>query len=225
MQKQDRGRLRWRRAVPLFLPAGLGMLLMAAFLFIGWMPLNLAIKGQDVKLTSNGRSGSAPGGLLAYADLTQMKNGGDKVPTLIAQIPEAKLNGLCMSMNLTFPVIGSWTVQLHSTKEVVIHNLRAAAADAHLVNAVLAAETDDGKPVNKDSSNLVSGVELNKDAATIDGVDGGVGIMGVEGHGPLTFSELQANAKSAGLYGRATLTGLGIPKFGHGKGVEHHECY
>ena len=227
MQKQDRGRLRWRRALPLFLPAGLGILLMAAFLFIGWMPLNLAITGQDLKLSSNGRGGVATKGFSAYVNGQEMKFGGPTVPVVYARIPEAKLNGVCISLTLTFPIIDTWTVQLHSTKEIVIKDLTAAAANVHLEDAKLYSETNDGELPKKDLSNVVGGVQLNKNASELDGTDlGPVGIMGVESNGQVQFSELIANAKGATLSGSAALVpGLGIPKIGHGRGTEHYECY
>ncbi len=226
MQKQDRGRVRWGRALPIFLPAGLAMLVMQALLLFGMMPLNLAIVGQDVKLSSNGRPAVAPQGLSTYLGETKMKNDGPTVPTLMAHLPEIRLQGLCMSMNLTFPVIGSWTIQLHSTKEVVLKDIRAAAGDAHLINARLYAETDDGEKPNKSNSNVVSPIELNKNAADVGGIDGGMpGIMGIEGKGLVEVDELRADNKTAMISGTAKLNGQGIPKIGHGKGVENHECY
>ncbi|MCE5287737.1 MAG: DUF6230 family protein [Nocardiaceae bacterium] len=226
MQKEDRGRLRWRRALPLFLSAGLGMLLLNAFLLAGVLPQNLSITGQQVKLTSNGRPAVAPEGLSTYIGVTQTKNNGPKIPTLMAHVPEIKLSGLCMSLNLTFPVIGSWTIQLHSTKEVVIKDINVAASDAHLINARLNAETNDGKAPAKDASNVVSPVELNKNASDVEGLEGGAaGLMGVEGRGAIYADELRATNESNTISGTANLTGLGIPKIGHGKGVKNYECY
>lgn len=226
MQKQDRGRLRWRRALPLFLPAGLGMLLMAAFLFVGWMPLNLAITGQDIKISSNGRTGVAAKGLQTYLGETQMKNDGPEIGTLMAHIPDVKAQGICISMTLTFPIIDTWTIQLHSTKEVALKDVRAAAASAHLVNAKLYAATDDGKKPARDTSNVTAPVVININGADLDRIDGATpGVIGADLPGAIEFDDLQADAKGATLSGTAKLTGLGIPKFGHGRGVEHHECY
>ena len=188
--------------------------------------MNLAIQGQDIKLTSNGRPGVAPQGLQTYLGDTQMKNDGPHVATLMAHIPKVEAKGICISMNLTFPVIGSWTVQLHSTKDLEITDVRANAASAHLVNARLYAATDDGEKPATDMSNVTAGGVINMNGADLDAIEGGSpGIIGANLPGAIEFDELQADAKTAILSGRAKLTGLGIPKFGHGKGVEHHECY
>ena len=107
---------RWRKCVMLLAAPMLGILVMATLTLTGVTPLNLAITGQDFKMAS--RHGShvvAEQGTMAYADLIEMKDGSIR-PTLKAALADAEMSdGVCLSLVLTFPLAGSFTVQLQTT--------------------------------------------------------------------------------------------------------------
>ena len=222
MQKKDRGKTRWRRCFILLLPALLGVGILTIMTIQGVMPLRLAVNGQDFKLSSNGGPAIAQSGLTAYPSTIEMKDGSIK-PVLVAGLPEATLkDGMCLSLVLTFPVIGTNTLQIHTSGETVVEDMKASAAEMFIKNVSLKSHTTDGKDADATGSNVDSPGAINIDASE---VGGRAGTLGLNIPGVVTMGSLQATAKGALIAGTAKLNGIGIPKLGHGRGVEHNECY
>jgi hypothetical protein len=225
MQKADRGHTRWRQSLMLFIPALLGVGALTVMTIQGVLPLNLALSGQDFKLASNGAA-VATQGLSAYPSTIEMKDG-SHAPILMAAIPEAELaDGICISLVLTFPLIGTNTLQINTDGEATVKDLQAAAELMAIKGVALNAATSDGNAPAKDGSNVKDPVAINKDASELDGISGGTpGSIGIDAPGVVRMAQLQATAKGATISGTAKLNGIGIPKIGRGRGTEHGECY
>jgi hypothetical protein len=222
MQKKDRGKTRWRRCFILLLPALLGVGILTIMTIQGVLPLHLAVTGQDFKLSSNGGPAVASKGLTAYPSTIEMKDGEIK-PVLVAGLPEATLeDGMCLSLVLTFPFIGTNTLQIHTSGETVVEDMKASAAEMYIKGASLKSLTKDGEDANADGSNVESPGAINMDASEIGGHAGN---LGLSIPGVVKMGGLQATAKGALIAGTAKLNGIGIPKIAHGRGVENNECY
>ena len=226
MQAVTRGGTQWRRTGLLLIPALFVMGVLTIMTLQGGLPVRLAISGQDFKLSSNGAPVSAPQGAGIYPSTIEMKDG-TNVAVLRAGLPEAILSkGLCLSLVLTFPIIGTNTLQVNTSRETTIEDMKAAALSLDSKDAALGAATSDGKEPNPDGSNVKAGVQINKDASELSGLAGGApGAMGVDAPGMIRLNDLKASAAGATISGTAKLGGLGIPKLGHGRGTDNGECY
>lgn len=197
----------------------LGPSLVAAVVLIvatlrGPIPLKLAISGQDIKLSSNGGPVELPRGLTLYPSTIQMKYGGDIRGVMIAGLPEAVLTkGLCISLVLSFPGFGTYTVRLHTSGRTTAHQMTLNAAGINVGLATLTAGTD-GKPV-----------ELGRQALDSFGPDSDAyGRFGITAPGAGSLRALQANAQGAIIAGTVALHGLKV-KVDRGSGVRSGECY
>ncbi|TSD99752.1 hypothetical protein FOS14_10860 [Skermania sp. ID1734] len=219
-----RGGTRWRRTGLLLLPALLLVLLMTVLLLQGVIPIHLAISGQRFKLSSNGPAKLH--GVAAYPSTMKMKDG-SHVPIVLAAVPQADLpDGMCLSLVLTFPIIGTNTIQFRTNNRTEANDLSASIDHLQLTDALLNAKTVD-KKVPEDIRNSVGqGLVVNKDASSLVGLPSGQpGGFGLQGAGMATTQRLKVNADGAIIAGTVTLNGIAIPKVGHGSGVEHHECF
>lgn len=223
MQAVTRGGAKWRRSAMLFIPAMLGVGILAVATLQGFLPLNLAVIGQDLKLSTQGDL-IAPQGLSVYPSDIRMKDG-SQAPIVLAGIPEASIpDGLCLSLVLTFPLIGSNTIRI-STGETHVNDMTVSAASLAAGTATLYSKTTDGEIPAGDGSNVESPVILNKDASELAGLSGGQpGTFGLESGGSGTVTRLNAAAKGAVIAGTAKLNLRSI-KIGHGSGTENGECY
>ncbi len=219
----SRGGTKWRRFGILFLPALLGLGVLAGMTLFGVLPLALSVTGQDLKLASDSDRANAPQGLRAYMNLEQMKNGGSQDPVAMAHIPQATLpDGLCLSLVLTFPVVGTNTLRIDFTGNTIAKDVTIAAADFQAGATKLGASTTDGEEVRPDRSNLDKPVQLNLDADELGGSAGG---FGADIPGSTDIARLAASAKAAVIAGTFRMSGVRLPKIGHGDGVAHGECY
>ncbi len=207
----------------LFIPAMFGVGVLALASLQGVLPLNLAVTGQDLKLSTQGDLVAAQG-LSVYPSDIGMKDG-SRAPIILAGIPEASLpDGLCLSLVLTFPLIGANTIRL-STGDTHVNDMTVAASALSAGTATLYSKTTNGELPARDGSNLESPIILNKDASELPGLSGGrPGAFGLESGGRGTVTGLQASAKGAVIAGTAKLNLQSI-KYGHGSGTEHGECY
>lgn len=222
MDAAMRGGTGWRRfgifALPAFLVAGT---LIGTSLF-GILPLRLSISGQPFKLSANSRAEVPHGIEAAYSSGMQLKNGGETVPALYAHIPEAVLSdGLCLSLVLTFPFIGTNTLQINTTGRTVAKDLSADAAGMQLSNATLSAQTTDGQAPALDGSNVKQSAIVGRDAGEIGGRPG---TFGLSAPGAAVIGALQASANGARVNGTLQISGIQIPKLGHGSGPGK-ECF
>ncbi|KAA0023822.1 DUF6230 family protein [Antrihabitans cavernicola] len=225
MAVATRGGTRWRRTGMLFLPALLVVGLLAVGSLFGVLPLRLSVVGQDFKISSNGSAIKTPAGLAFYPSQISMKDGTDKA-ILLAGLPEAQLpKGMCISLVLTFPVVGSNTIRLKTTGNTVAKEMTLSATALEANDATLIPSTKDGKPLAPDGSNIAYPVSIGKNAADLNGLPKGPeGTFGVDAPGSGQMSNLQASAQGAVISGTAALNGLGV-KLGHGRGVDHGECF
>jgi hypothetical protein len=198
----------------------LGPSLIAAVVLIvatlrGPIPLKLAISGQDIKLTSNGGPVELPRGLTLYPSTIQMKYGGDTRGVMIAGLPEAVLTkGLCISLVLSFPGFGTYTVRLHTSGRTTAHQMTLNAAGINAGLASLTAGADGREPI-----------ELGRHALDSFGPTSDAhGRFGVAAPGAGSLRALQANAQGAIIAGTVDLNGLKV-KVNSGRGVRNGECY
>lgn len=208
--RTTKGGTRWRRAGLLFLPAMLGVFILAGMTLFGVLPINLSVNGQQLKLTSNNGQATAPQGVDAYADVQQMKNNGPVDPALRATIPELRVpDGICLSLVLTFPFVGTNTIHIETTGETVAKDVTASAASFQAGQTELATDRDHAVLVAADA-----------------GMYGGrPGLFGLGVPTNVAITNLQATATGARIAGTLNIGGLRIPKLGRGDGVENGECY
>ncbi|MCE5291462.1 MAG: hypothetical protein LLG14_19790 [Nocardiaceae bacterium] len=225
-QSPKRGGTRWRRCVVLLLAPMLGILAMAALTLTGQTPLNLAITGQDFKLAS--RPGSdvvAAGGATGYADIITMKDGSID-PALKADLATAEMSdGVCLSLVLTFPIIGTYTVQLQTTGHTRITDMTGYVDVVGAKGAELNAGTTDGKPPAKDASNVDRPGRVNLDASELEMAGGHAGTLGLELPGAVRAKSLFVGGKGATIRGTLSIGGITFPWISHGRGVAHGECF
>lgn len=213
-----RGGTRLRRSGLLFLPAMGGVLVLTLALIFGLIPLNLAVSGQDFKITSNGQRLTTPQGMTLYPARITMKDG-KPVGVVVAGIPTATLaKGLCISLVLTFPVIGTWTIGIRTHHQTTAHDLVLDSSGLNADTTSLVPTTTDGRPPRADGKNVVTPVALGPS------VNGGAGRFGVNSGGENSISNLRASAQGAIIAGTVNLK---IPSISihHGRGVKNGECY
>ncbi|MGI8679654.1 MAG: DUF6230 family protein [Jatrophihabitans sp.] len=219
-QAAAHGGTRWRRTGVLFIPAIVVLLAMAIATFLGVLPLNIAVSGQDFKITSNGAPIRVPKGLTLYQSTVQMKNGGDTRGVVIAGLPEAILDkGMCLSVVLTFPVVGTYTIQLHTSGKTTVKDMTLDGSSLTSGTANLVPRTSDGKPGN--GKNLLAPVVLGEDASDIGGPPGR---FAVNAPGSGSLDNLRASAQGAIIAGTADLAGLRVYVH-HGRGPSNGECF
>lgn len=227
MTQEMRGGTRWRLCIGVLIAGGIPVLVMAALTFLGGLPLNIAISGQDFKIASRpGSAVLAPTGVAAYVDLTTMKNGRIR-PTMKAGIDEADISdGLCISMVLTFPKVGPYTIRLETTGRTRARGLQAHVDYMAAKNAQLGPETSDGELPKLDLSNVVAPARANIDGSDVGRLGGGhAGTLGLDIPGRVTASELRVAGQGAVVGGTLRISGIRLPQVAHGRGVEHGECF
>jgi hypothetical protein len=219
-----RGGTRWRRSGILFIPAIVALAVLAIAVLQGVLALNLVVSGQDFKITSNGARVDTPRGLTMYPSTIRMKNGGQTRGIVIAGLPEADLTkGMCISLVLTFPVAGTYTVQLHTSGRTVAKDMTIDASGLDAGVTDLVPRTTDGRAGN--GANVVLPVSIGKNAADLDGVKNGPqGRFAIEAPGNGSLTGLRADAEGAIIAGTAKLSGLSV-HIHHGRGTSNGECY
>jgi hypothetical protein len=209
-----RGGTRWRRSAAVGLPAAVVAGVLVAATLRGPLPLNLVVSGQNLKLTSNGGAVQLPKGLTLYPSTIKMKNGGDTRGVMIAGLPEAVLTkGLCISLVLTFPMTGTWTVRLHTTGRTTARDMTLDAAGINVGLAELSPGSSTA-PIN------IGG----PGGSAFGGGDSSSDIFAVAAPGAGSLSALQADAQGAVIAGSVHLAGLHV-RLNHGSGIANGECY
>lgn len=201
-----RGKTRWRQVAYLGVPAAVIFGALALGTLEGVVPARLALYDIDVRLSG---TLSAPQGLQAYTGHTHLKNGTDR-GALIATIPQADLpNGACLSLSSKLPILGRWTVQIHSGSKVQITDATLDASALLSSNLILNPTTTDGQAPASDGSNVRDPVALGKDSGDMPLTKGKPGEgFGLDVRGPVQGENLDASAHGAVIAG--TLT-LGVP--------------
>ncbi|CAM3808621.1 hypothetical protein [Smaragdicoccus niigatensis] len=224
-QNVIRGGTRWRKCVVLLVVPMLGILVLAALTLTGQTPLNLALNGQDFKLASrDGSTVVAAEGATAYADVVTMKDGRID-PALNAKLGSAQISdGVCLSLVLTFPWAGTFTVQLQTTGKTRLTDVTAHVDVVSASGAELNPATDDGKPASDDMHNVTRPIRANKDASELE-FAGHRGTLGLELPGAVRAGSLQIGGKSATIRGILSISGLKLPWISHGRGTAHGECF
>ena len=198
-----RGGTRFRRAALLFIPAMGGLLALVLCTLFGVLPLRLYLSGQDFKLSSNGQ-GLTADGLSLYPTQVRMKFDGQTYGVADAVIKRAELpHGLCISMTLKFPVVGRWTVQIHTSGKTIAHDLTLGAVNLNALTATLSGRSKDGKALAANGAN-VDPVALGPS------VPGGAGLFGVNSPGVNHLQRIEATGKSAVIAGTVNLRGVTI---------------
>jgi len=213
-----RGGTRWRRTALILAPALVAMIVLVVATVRGPIPLNLVVSGQDLKLTSNGGVVELPDGLTLYPSTIQMKNGGETRGVVIAGLPEAVLTkGLCISLVVKFPVVGTYTIRLHTSGETTAKEMKLDASGLQTGSTTLSASYADGQ--------LLLPIAIGKDARDMAGAeDAPQGRFGIEAPGKGELKALQASAQGAIISGTVKLDGV-TAKLHPGDGVENGECY
>jgi hypothetical protein len=203
----------------------LGVLAIAALTLTGQTPLNLALNGQDFKIASrDGSTVVAAEGATAYADVVTMKDGRVD-PALKAKLGAAEISdGVCLSLVLTFPYLGSYTVQLQTTGKTRLSDVTAHVDVVSATGAELNPATKDGKPAAEDMHNVTQPIRANKDASELE-FAGHRGTLGLELPGAVRAGSLQIGGKSATIRGILAISGLKFPWISHGRGIAHGECF
>ncbi|MGQ0467026.1 MAG: DUF6230 family protein [Sporichthyaceae bacterium] len=203
-----RGGTRWRRTAVVAVPAlGVAVGLIVATLH-GPIPLNLVVSGQDMKLSSNGGPVQVPQGLRLYPSTVEMKNGGETRGVMIAGLPEAVLTkGLCISLVLSFPATGTWTVRLHTSGKTTARQMTLDAAGIQVGEARLTPGKKEPILIGPGAEDLVA-----------------AGVFGVSAAGPGTLDGLRADAQGAVISGSVNLRGL-TATVNRGRGIANGECW
>jgi hypothetical protein len=209
-----RGGIRWRRAAAVLVPSLVLAAALVAATVRGPLPLNLVVSGQNLKLTSNGGNVELPHGLTLYPSTIKMKNGGDTRGVIIAGLPEAVLTkGLCISLVLTFPMAGTWTVRLHTTGRTTARDMTLDAAG---INVGLAELSPGGS---------TAPIDIGGPGGKAFGLgDSSSDTFAVAAPGAGSLSALQADAQGAVIAGSVHLAGLHV-QLNHGSGIPNGECY
>lgn len=212
-----RGGTRWRRTALVLAPALVAMVVLVVATVRGPIPLNLVVSGQDLKLTSNGGVVELPNGITLYPSTIRMKNGGDTRGVVIAGLPKAVLTkGLCLSLVVKFPVVGEYTIRLHTSGETTAKEMRLDQASLVTESTTLSAFHD---------GEVLLPIEIGKDARQMAGAeDAPAGRFGIEAPGEGSIRALQASAQGAIISGTVKLDGISV-KMHPGSGVENGECY
>jgi hypothetical protein len=210
-----RGGTRWRRTGAVLGPSLVAAVALIVATLRGPIPINLTISGQDIKLSSNGGAVELPQGLTLYPSTVQMKYGGETRGVMIAGLPEAVLTkGLCISLVLSFPGFGTYTVRLHTSGRTTAHQMTLDAAGLNAGLATLAAGAGGKDPI-----------ELGPPARGAFGPTSDAhGRFGIAAPGAGSLRALQANAQGAIIAGTVDLNGLKV-KVNKGSGVRNGECY
>jgi hypothetical protein len=213
-----RGGTRWRRTAVVGVPALVAMGVLVVATVRGPIPLNLVVSGQDLKLTSNGGVVELPDGLTLYPSTIRMKNGGETRGVVIAGLPEAVLTkGLCISLVVKFPVVGTYTIRLHTSGETTAKEMKLDASGLQTGSTTLSASYADGQ--------LRLPIAIGKDARQMAGAEEApTGRFGIEAPGQGGLKALQASAPGAIISGTVKLEGVSA-KLRPGSGVESGECY
>jgi hypothetical protein len=217
-EQASRGGTRFRRSLLLLVPALICTLLLAVAALQGILPLNLAVAGQSFELTSNGAPVQVPQGITMYPSTIKMKDGSSQ-GVMVAKLPEAKLpKGLCISLSLTFPVLGTWTVRLHTSGSTT-------AKDMTLDNAGLNAGSATLAPVFGSGGQVTQPVTIGQNAADLPGGNSSLnGRFGIDSPGSGSIDALQSSAEGAIIAGTAQLNGLSVALH-HGSGPGKGACF
>lgn len=211
-----RGGTRWRRTAVLLVPGLIVAGVLVATTVRGGIPINLVVSGQDLKLTSNGAEVELPRGITLYPSTIQMKNGGDTRGVVIAGLPEAVLTeGLCISLVVTLPWTGTYTVRLHTSGRTTAKDMTLDAAGIAVGAATLRPGGGSGDPIMLGPDAVVDPGQLGDEPP---------GRFGVQAPGNGTLRALQADAQGAVIAGTVALRGLSV-KTSRGSGVANGECY
>ena len=211
-----RGGTRWRRSAIVLVPALVAAGVLVVATVRGPIPLNLVVSGQDLKLTSNGAVVKLPDGLTLYPSTIRMKNGGETRGVVIAGLPEAVLTkGLCISLVVTLPVVGTYTIRLHTSGETTAKQMTLDAASLQTDSTTLSPSYADG--------HLLLPIAIGKDAREL-AADAPAGRFGIAAPGVGELSGLRASAQGAIISGTVKLQGL-TARMHVGDGVENGECY
>jgi hypothetical protein len=211
-----RGGTRWRRSASVLVPALVAAGVLVVATVQGPIPLNLVVSGQDLKLTSNGAVVKLPDGLTLYPSTIRMKNGGETRGVVIAGLPEAVLTkGLCISLVVTLPVVGTYTIRLHTSGETTAKQMTLDAASLQTDSTTLSPSYADGQ--------LQLPIAIGKDAREL-AADAPAGRFGIAAPGAGELSGLRASAQGAIISGTVKLQGL-TARMHVGDGVENGECY
>src|SRR5689334_2029467 len=145
-----------------------------------------------------------------------MKNGGETRGVVIAGLPEAVLTkGLCISLVVKWPVVGTYTIRLHTSGETTAREMTLDASGLATESATLAPVYQDGQ--------LRLPIAIGKDAQTFADA-APEGRFGIEAPGAGEIAGLRASAQGAVISGTVKLEGLSA-KLRPGDGVENGECY
>ncbi|MGQ0625630.1 MAG: DUF6230 family protein [Sporichthyaceae bacterium] len=204
-----RGGTRWRRTALVLVPG----LIAAAGLILstlrGGIPINLVVVGQDLKLTSNGGLVELPRGITLTPSTIRMKNAGATRGVVIAALPEAILTkGLCISLVLTFPGVGAYTVRLHTDGRTTAKDMTMDAAGIQVGSARLSAASSGADPIL-----------IGPGSGSLTGDR-----FGVVAPGAGTLTALAADAQGAVIAGTVDLKGLSVD-LSKGDGLDAGECY
>lgn len=154
-----------------------------------------------------------PRGLTLYPSTIQMKNGGETRGVVIAGLPEAVLTkGLCISLVLSLPATGAWTVRLHTSGRTTARQMTLDAAGIEVGEARLAPGRNAPIGIGPGAGDLLA-------AATE-----AAGRFGVSAAGPGTLAGLRADAQGAVISGSVNLRGL-TASVNRGRGVVNGECW
>lgn len=224
-----RGGTSWRRTAVLLVPALIAAGVLVVATVHGPLPLNLVVSGQDLKLTSNGGVVKLPRGMTLYPSTIRMKNGGETRGVMIAGLPEAVLTkGLCISLVVSFPAVGAYTVALHTSGETTAKQMTLDASGLEAGVTDLVPRTTDGKAGNGKTgaeSNLLIPVTIGEDASALSGGAGNTaGLFGIDAPGNGSLTALRASAQGAIIAGTVKLAGLSV-RVHRGSGVSSGECY
>jgi hypothetical protein len=183
----------------------------------GSVPLNLVVSGQDMKLSSNGGPVQVPQGLTLYPSSIRMKNNGEERGVMIAGLPEAVLTkGLCISLVLSFPIGGTYTVRLHTSGRTTARQMTLDARGIEVGEAKLRPGRDGTQhlpiTIGAGGGDLLG---LDPDAAQR---------FGVTAAGAGTLAGLRADAQGAVISGSVKLKGLRAT-VNRGRGIANGECW
>lgn len=213
-----RGGTRWRRSALVLVPALVAMGVLVVATVRGPIPLNLVVSGQDLKLTSNGGVVELPDGLTLYPSTIRMKNDGETRGVVIAGLPEAVLTeGLCISLVVKLPVVGTYTIRLHTSGETTAREMTLDASGLQTASTTLRPILEDGE--------LRLPIAIGKQARDMAGAEAAPeDRFGVEAPGAGELSGLRASAQGAVISGTVKLAGVSA-NLRPGSGVGSGECF
>jgi hypothetical protein len=181
------GHTRWRRTTLIAAPLAVASIGVALSMAAGILAATFAVSGTSFAITSNKLSATGFDGFGSSASLAD----GSHVPSVLAGIKSADLDGICLATPVSVPGVGKFALKITADGKLSADNLKLdvdqLSGNAEFHNA----------EIGRDATTLTKGPAVGSNA----------GVFGLQADS-ITVDSLNANALSAAAAGTFKLPGL-----------------